>query len=268
MARRIMVLAGVGVLLTGYYIFIEDRDDLFLWFGVFMLLVVLAYVFQFQIDQLMIRGVPQRLDPSMSAMLLQTGIHYAILGETERRMMEDRMHRWIVQREFINKGEHEAPEDLKYILAYYAVLYTLHQQDYRYGDLDRVVLYYHPFLSPAIPDDVHIAEVESTDGTLIVSVPHLIKGHLEKGYYNIGAHLMAEAYQKVYIEEEIQWEADIWDQLEAVSGIPLDKIEEVLGLPVTDPWCVAVHHQVTYEHAAIPQVLSRIPQLQSPVSGR
>ena len=108
---------------------------------------------------------------------------------------------------------------------------------------------------------MHIAEVELEDGTMIISVPHLIKGHLEKGYYNIGIHLLAEAYQKVYIKENLRWPEDIWMTLEEISNITRDQIEDYIGLPLTDPWPVAVHHQVIYSGANIREVTSILPQL-------
>lgn len=261
MARRLMVLAGVGVLVSAYFIFMKDRDDMIFPLAVSVLVLVATYTFQFQIDQLMIRGVPQRLDQDMQKMLLHTSFVYAGLSESHRLMAEDRMQRWVLQKDFINKNEQDAPEDVKYILAWYAIFLTMHQEKFLYEGLDRVVFYHHPFLSPQQPDDVHIAEVEEQDGTIIISVPHLIRGHMEKGFYNIALHTMAEAYAVCYLREPIQWPDDIWDQLEAISTIPKDRIEAYLGLKITDPWPVAVHHQITYAGTIIPEVLQLLPQL-------
>ena len=170
------------------------------------------------------------------------------------------MKRWVIKKDFINKNEQDAPEDVKYILAWYAVLLTMHQEAYLYNGLDRVVFYHHPFLTPRYMDDAHIAEVEPEDGTMIISVPHLIKGHMERGYYNIALHMMAEAFAVTYVKEKINWPEDIWEQLEAISSISKEKIEAYIGLPLTDPWPVAVHHQVTYRSTNIPEVLEKMPQ--------
>jgi len=259
MARRILVLAVVGVVVSAYFIFFKEREDMIYVLAVSLLIGVIAYTFQYQIDQLMIRGVPQRLDPDMRQMLLVTASGFAQLPDMQQRMVEDRMTRWVIKKDFINKNEQDAPEDVKYILAWYAALLTMHQAEYLYEGLDRVVFYHHPFLSPLHPDDVHIAEVESEDGTIIIAVPHLIRGHMETGIYNIGLHTMAEAYATCYIKEKITWPDDIWEQLEAISTIPRDRIEAYIGLPLTDPWPVAVHHQFTYRDAAIPQVQQLLP---------
>lgn len=90
-------------------------------------------------------------------------------------MVEDRMMRWVMKKDFIDKNEQEAPEDVKFILAYYAVLLTIHQEAYNYDGLDRVVFYHHPFLTPHFIDDAHILELEKEDGSLIISVPHLLR---------------------------------------------------------------------------------------------
>lgn len=254
MARRIIVLAVVGVALSAYFIFFKDREDMIYTLAISLLILVIAYTFQYQIDQLMIRGVPQKLDIDMRHMLLRTTPQFSQMPVMQQRMVEDRIKRWIIRKDFINKNEQDAPEDVKYILAWYAILLTLHQEDFLYDGVNRIVFYHHPFLSPAHTDDVHIAEVESEDGTMIISVPHLIKGHMEKGYYNIGLHAIAQAYAVCYPSEPIQWPADIWDQLEAISTISKEKLEAYIGLPLADPWPVAVHHQVTYRDVVIPEV--------------
>lgn len=256
-----MVLAGLGVALSAYFIFFKDRDDMVYPLGISLFILVLAYTYQYQIDQLMIRGVPQTLDLDMRHMLLHTTPQFSKMPVLQQRLVEDRMQRWIIKKEFINKNEQDAPEDVKYILAWYAILLTIHQEDFLFDKVNRIVFYHHPFLSPAHPDDVHIAEIEPEDGTMIISVQHLIKGHMEKGYYNIGLHAIAQAYAVSYPSEAIQWPPDIWDQLETISTIPKDRIEAYLGLPITDPWPVAVHHQVTYRNIAIPEVQQKFPQL-------
>lgn len=264
MARRIMILAGLGVVITGYFIFFKDRDDLVLWLGLSLLILVIGYTFQFQIDQLMIRGVPQRLDEPMRQMLLATAPAFVRMPPQTRAMVEDRMKRWVMKKEFINKNEQDAPEDVKYILAWYAVWLTIHQESFLYTGIDRIVFYHHPFLSPQHSDDAHIFELESEDGTLIISVPHLIRGHMEKGLYNLALHAMANAYALAYFRQPVKWPTDIWNRLEEISSIPKGKIDAYIGLPVTDPWPVAVHHQFTYSGAVIPEVQMVLPQSLNP----
>lgn len=259
-SRRIMILAGVALAGSAYFIFMKDRDDFLYLFGASLLVLMISYVFQFQIDQLMTRGVPQTIPQAMQGLLMHTASHYSSLTEPQRLMMQDRMQRWILKKEFISQNEQDAPEDVKFILAYYATLLTLHQEAYLYEGIDRVVFYHHPFLSPLHPDDVHIVEVESEDGTIIISVPHLLKGHLEKGYYNLALHALAVAYKLLYMKDPVSWPDDIWEQLENISGIERQKIENYIGLPMTDPWPVAVHHQLTYSQSHIPEVIQRLPQ--------
>jgi len=260
MARRIMVLAALGVAISAYMIFFKERQDMIYPLAISLIIGVSAYTFQYQIDQLMIRGVPQRLDREMRSMLINTAPRFNTMPEMQQRMVEDRMKRWVIKKDFHNKNEQDAPEDVKYILAWYAALLTIHQEQYLYDLIDRIVFYHHPFLSPLHPDDAHVCEVESTDGTMIISVPHLIRGHMEKGFYNVALHVIAEAYAVCYIKEPISWPEDIWDQLEAISTIPKERIEAYIGLPLTDPWPVAVHHQIVYRDAAISEVQSKLPQ--------
>ena len=122
MARRIIVLAVVGVALSAYFIFFKDREDMIYPLAISLLILVIAYTFQYQIDQLMIRGVPQKLDIDMRHMLLRTTPQFSQMPVMQQRMVEDRIKRWIIRKDFINKNEQDAPEDVKYILAWYAIL--------------------------------------------------------------------------------------------------------------------------------------------------
>lgn len=263
-SRRIMVIAAAAVVGFGFFIFFKDRDDLIVYLAISLIILIVSYVFQFQIDQVMTRGVPLKLDSAMRSMLLNTAPHFHAMTAVQQLMVEDRMMRWVLKKDFIDMNEQEAPEDVKFILAYYAVLLTIHQEAFDYDGLDRVVFYHHPFLSPHFMDDVHIIEMEKEDGSLIISVPHLLKGHLEQGYYNTGLHLMAEAYQHCYLSHEIQWNADVWDTLETISSISKEAIDDYIGLPVLNPWPVAVHHQVIYRGVRIPEVVQELPQLSIP----
>ena len=260
-SRRIMILAVAFVLGSAYFIFFRERHD-FVWlFAVSLIVLVVTYVFQHQLDQLAIRGVAQRLDESMHQMLIATAPTYRAMSEQQLLMVQDRMTRWVLRKELIQKNENKPPQDLMYIISYYAVLLTMHQEDFQYDIFDRVVFYEHPFLTPGLNEEVHIVETESVDGTLIFSIPHLMKGHLEKGYYNTALHAVAEAYQAQYMKDPVVWASDIWDRLEQVSGIRRDQLEAYIGLPQENPWPVAVHHQVTYQGAEIAEVLHQFPQL-------
>jgi hypothetical protein len=256
-----MVIAAAAVAGFGFFIFFKDRDDLIIYLAISLIILMVSYVFQFQIDQMMTRGVPLKLDHAMRSMLLNTSPHFKAMTPMQQLMVEDRMMRWVMKKDFIDMNEQEAPEDVKFILSYYAVLLTIHQEAYDYDGLDRVVFYHHPFLTPHFMDDAHIIEIEKEDGSLILSVPHLLKGHLEQGYYNIGLHLMAEAYQHCYLRHEIHWNKDVWDTLETLSSISKDAIDDYIGLQVLNPWPVAVHHQVIYKGIQIPEVVHELPQL-------
>jgi hypothetical protein len=195
----------------------------------------------------------------MLQMLLYTAPAFGKMDPSQQLLMEDRMKRWIIRKEFINKNEHDAPEDIKYILAYYAILLTIHQEDYLFKKTDRIVFYHHPFLTPGHEDDAHILEVESEDGTIILSVAHVLKGHAEKGYYNLALHGMAEAFNQEYVNETIRWSEDIWERLEAASTISKQTIEDYIGLPVEDPFPVCVHHMLTYQ-MVVPELQTIFPQ--------
>ena len=256
-----MVLAGLMIAAGAYFVFFEERDDFLYLLGAGLVTMTVAWVFQYQIDHLMIRGVPQRLDEPLREMLLHTSRQFPALDLNGRMMAEDRMVRWLAPRDVIAMSDPQPPEEAKYILAWYAALLTLHQQQYLFKGLDRIVFYHHPFLTPARPDEVHICELETVDGTMIFSLPHLIKGHALPGHYNIALHVMAEAYAHYYRPAPVAWPDSIWDELESISGYSKSALETYTGVPMEDPWPVAVHHQVMFPHARIGQVVGVFPQL-------
>lgn len=258
-----MVVAGLMIAAGAYYVFLQERDDFLYLLGAGLVTMTVAWVFQYQIDHLMMRGVPQRLDEPVSDMLMHTSRHFAALDLNGRMMAEDRMVRWLAPREIIPMSDPQPPEEAKFILAWYAVLLTLHQEQFLFKGLDRIVFYHHPFLTPARPDDVHIFEVETDDGTMIFSLPHLIKGHAVPGHYNIALHAVAEAYAHLYPPASTDWPDTIWDELEAISGYSRHALETYTGMPMDDPWPVAVHHQVMFPQAVIGQVLGVFPQLRN-----
>lgn len=256
-----MVLSGLMIAAGAYFVFWRERDDFLFLLGAGIVTLTIVWVFQHQIDHLVMRGVPQRLDEPVREMLRHTSPWFAQLDPSVRQLAEDRIIRWLAPREIIPMSEPDPPEEARYIVAWQAVLLTLHQKDFLYAGLDRIVFYHHPFLTPVRPDDVHLLEMETRDGTLIFSLPHLILGHGTPGYYNIALHLVAEAYRHCYPVSESAWPEDIWTSLEQISGISKDKLEAYLGVPLADPWPVAVHHQVMYPDAMIPRIIAQFPQL-------
>lgn len=261
MSRRILIFSGVAVGISAYFVFFKERQDFLFLLVPGIFIGILTFIFSNQIDHLMLRGVAQKLDTPVRGMLMNVSPWYRQLSDELRAMAEDRMVRWIARKEFFSKGEPPAPEDAKYMLAWNAILLTLHQEEYLFKPYDRVAFYNHPFLTPAQPEKVHIVELEKEDGTFIFSSPHMIKGFAEKGYYNTAIHALAEAYSSLYVSERMHWEETIWEDLEDMSGISKQALESYIGLELNDPWPVAVHHQVMFSGARIKNVEDELPYL-------
>lgn len=261
MSRRILILSGLAAAVSAYFIFLKQRDDFLFLLVPAIFIGILTFVFSSQIDNLMLRGEPQSLPTPMREMLMSTSPWFRQLSDALNAMAEDRMVRWIAKKEFINQGDPKAPEDVKFMLAWSAILLTLHQEKYLYDPLDRMVFYNHPFLTPNQPDIVHIVELETEDGTFIFSTPHLVKGFGEPGFYNISLHAMAEGYASLYMEEQPSWSESIWQDLEEMSGISKEALETYLGTELKDPWPVSVHHQVMFAGARVKEVELELPYL-------
>ena len=249
LSRRLIIFLIVGAGICGYLYFAEGMRQWLLPGGILIGLAILTYVMQYQIDWMWYKKYPPKLPESIHKLYLTAGTFYAKLSEEDRVRFGTRVTMFIAAKEFLGQGMDDIAEDLKYMVAYYAVVLTFYQDRFLFKGYDRIVFYVHPFLTPHQPDDVHTYEVEHMDGTIILTVAHLTKSFMEPTrYYCTGLHAMAEAMQVKYpVKTELTYPADIWQKLESISTITRPQIEEFTGLQQEDPWPVAVHHWHIYQ---------------------
>ncbi len=264
LSRRILTLS---LLLTAVsaYLYLFQHIPGFVWglaTGVF--LVTCSYIFQYQINWWWYRRYPPKFPAEMEAMYVDAGKYYAGLNTTQQAEFRMRASLFIEAKEFIAQGLKEMPEDIKYLIAYYAVMVSFEKADFMYTHYGRIVLYLHPFLSPQIPDQIHAYETEHEDGTVIFSLEQLNAGFLRPDrYYQIGLHAFAELL--IRAEGSLPSISDIpatWKSLEEISGWTQESISNFTGIPQTDPLPVMIHHWFTFHDKMVQMApgISRIVQ--------
>ena len=145
-----------------------------------------------------------------------------------------------VAEELVSEGIEDVPEDLKYIVAFYAVGVTFQSPVFLFKGYDRIVFYPHPFLSPNYPDHVHSCEVEHEDGTIIYSVEQLMASFFQpEKYYPIGGHPFAEILTANPASNE-KIKVCTWKEIESISGFSKESIDAFIGLEQTNSEAVSI----------------------------
>jgi hypothetical protein len=187
------------------------------------------------------------------------GAFYQTLSNEERTKFNTRAMLFVESREFLGQGIDPFPEDVKYMIAYDAVMISFHKKDFLFDPYTRIVLYLHPFLTPAIPDHVHTYETEHEDGTIIFSMEQFLAGFVQPSkYLQTGLLAFADLFVRKYLpDQKLPDEQLIWDQLSAISGWTKPKIEEFTGLPVERIESIMIHHWFAFPA----QMRSQAPEL-------
>jgi glucose-regulated metallopeptidase M90 len=248
MSRRLMTVFGAVAIVCGYLFLGENNRYFMLPAGIAGLLFIVTWVMQHQIDWAWYERHPQKLDDSMQKLYEKSSGFYRSLKDEEKAKFGKRATLYVQAKEFIGMGQDKVAEDLKFMVAFYAILLTLNRENFLYHEYDRIVFYLHPFLSPNYNERVHTYEVEHTDGTIILSVDELVTGFMSPSkFYQTGLHSMAEVFFACYAVEDFPEFGDrIWSDLEQISGVSLERIEKHVGMKQDDPRLVVVHHYIAY----------------------
>ena len=245
LARRLLVVCVILLSLFAYLYFAEGKQQYAIPAGIVLVIGIFLWIFQHQINWSWYKRNPPGLPGAVDALFRAHRPFYASLEEEERKEFGRRVSLFVLNKDWIIMGPEEVPEDLKYMVAYYAGLLTWRKGDFLFKGYDRVVFYLHPFLTPHYKEQVHTYEVEHVDGTIILAIDHLTTSFLEPGkYYQTGLHCLAEVFQATVPGEYP--DGSIWPQLEMVQPVTKKQIEEVTGLNQEDPWPTAAHHWFSY----------------------
>jgi hypothetical protein len=180
----------------------------------------------------------------MDKMFLTAGRFYTSLDAESRKEFGIRAKLFVEEKEFIGQGVSTLAEDVKFMVAYYAVMVTFHKSDFLFRHHRRIVIYLHPFLTPDMPDHVHTYELEHTDGTIIFSLEQLTAGFFNSSrYYQTGLHAFSELYARQNLKDrQVENENTVWTTLQEISGWSKDRIEDFTGIAQGTPVPVMIHH--------------------------
>ena len=247
LSRRILTLSLLVTAVSAYFYFFNHVGE-FIWpFGLGILLAMCAYIFQHQINWWWYKRNPPSLTDEIKH-LFSRGDFYKSLDVEARKKFEVRASLFVEAVEFIAQGAQKVPEDIKYMVAYYAVMVSFYREDFLFEPYGRIVLYAHPFLSPNHPDHIHTYELEHEDGTVIFALEQLTAGFFDPGkYYQTGLHAFAELLARRSPKPPpLANQEEFWDRVSRITNWTRTAIEDFTGLKQEDPTPILVHHWFTY----------------------
>lgn len=234
------------------------------WIVPFVVMATLIYVFAPQINWWWYNRRPPVLPEGLRRMLEQFSPVYRRLDAAGKQRFRDRVALFMMGTDWTPMAwpEDTLPPDIQLALATQAVTLTFNRSQFLFDKFEKVIVYPYPFPSPEY-DFVHASELHEEDGCLLFSADQLMRSFLQpNALYNIGMHEYAKAFRLTYAHESFPGlpEETIWDDLKTISQMSREHIEAVVGVPVTDPLPVAIHHYFLFPdpfRQTLPEVAKR-----------
>lgn len=246
-SRRLLTITLLITVVSGYLYFFDDLSFCIYTFVAGVLLSMSSYIFHHQIDWWWYQRNPPSLPIEMQKMFLRFGNFYQTLDHENKKVFDTRARLFVEAKEFIAQGPQDVAEDIKYMIAYYAVMLTFRKAEYLFHPYHRIVIYLHPFLSPNFPDHVHTYELEHEDGTVILSLEQLTAGYFSPSkFYQTGLHAFAELFASNYrLPSEIPESGETWVRIEKTGQRSKQAIEDFTGMPQASVAPILLHQFFT-----------------------
>lgn len=235
LSRRLLTVLLLATCIFAILVFVQGMEQYTVPLAICILLIVPVYIFQHQLNWWYYRKFPPTLPASMHKMLSMTSHFYQSLKREQQEVFGMSVRMFVEAKEFIEKGMDDFPEDVKYIVGYYAARSSWPATDMLFENYGRVVIYPHPFLTPNYHDIVHTIEVEHEDGTLIFSMEHLLASFFRREkFYQIGFHAFAEILLRSRLQDFPEPSDDFWERVNKHWHLSQTAISDFIGLPVDD----------------------------------
>lgn len=249
LSRVIAIPLLIAFVWIVYKTFTDDYFTHSIWMIPPCLLLATIYMFSPQIDYWWWNFRKYGIEDQIKTLIEKYNPEYKSLNDEETAKFDRRLYLFMEGKDFVAKGteDKEVPHDVKAIISQVAIQMTLGQGPKVFEDIERIVMYKHPFTTPRIPF-LHSVETYQEHGMMIISLEHM-EHAMEHGnkVYNIVWHAFAELY--VHKKEKTLDNAIPtldWDTLEKIAGYDEKYILGIIGTPDVNPRAVAIHHYFLY----------------------
>ena len=237
---NILALPVAALLLYFISFLLHDTHDLRAsWAVIPLILLVLIYLFQPQIDYWWLSRRPVEIDENVLKLISNTNPIYRNLSEEQKKEFHKRLTLYVNARSFMAKGmekDSEVPYDIKYMVAQIPISLSLSEKDFLLKNIDRIILYKHAFPSPRFKF-LHTAETHKEDGVVLFSLEHAEAAFFHPDqFYNVAWHAFAEIYVQLRgINKFPQTDETVWEKLQIITGLSRDKVVKTVGHEAFDP---------------------------------
>jgi len=212
---------------------IDDTHDLTAsWSIVPLVVLVLIYLFQPQIDYWWLSRNPVEIDKGVREMIHNTNPFYRNLAQAEKDEFHKRLLLYEKGREFIAKGmekDTSVPYDIRYMISQIPVSLSFWSKNFLIEKYDRLVIYKHAFPSP-LKKYLHTYETNEEDGVIIFSLEHAEASFFQpKQYFNVAWQAYAEAYLSENPDLLKLPSNYTWNNFETITGFSKDFVERTAG---------------------------------------
>jgi len=149
-----------------------------------LICLALIYVFHNQIDQWWWTKRPPKLDAPVKGWMTRFSPFYNQLAGQDKESFESQLSIFIKTKEFTLKADkdYQLEEDIKGVIAHEFIRVGRSLPEYKYTNLEYIVLYNHPFGSPNV-QTLHSAELNREDGVVILSKELVVNGFVKPDTY-------------------------------------------------------------------------------------
>lgn len=221
-------------------------DGYAIYFVPFMIISALIFILAPQINWWWYSRNPPELSAELRTFLERCSGFYRRLSRAEQRRFRGRVALFNMGTDWEPMAfpEDSLPPDVQVAIAAQAVTLTFWREQFLFDKFEKVILFPRPFPTPEHPHD-HASELHESDGCLLFSAEQVMLAFAKPTtWYNVAMHEYAKAFALQYPGEG--WPSfsaeNIWENLEAASGMPRAHVESVIGLAGVDTLPVAVHH--------------------------
>lgn len=228
----------------------SDSTDLSYYLIPLGFMLVLLYIFHYQIDWWWAKRNPPPLDDRAVQLLEANLPYYKSLSSSKKEKYNERLSLYLLAHRFLGQGseqEDTVPEDVKIMAAMHGIMLGMEREDYLLQPFEHIVFYKHPFPSPNYKF-LHASETNTEDGAIILSVEQMMLGIVKpKKHYNTALHEYAQAFIHIYPKEK--WPTLIeehWNSLEQISGLKTSYLNNLFGEAMSGPLPVAINYFFTF----------------------
>lgn len=232
---------------TLYYMYqIYQTGEFHMGFLPFFFIGVILYLFAPQIEWWWVNRNPPELHDKLRALLQQHNVFYQNLTVAEKKRFRNRMALYMEAMDYkqMGGGPEVVPEDIRGFIAVGAIQIGFGQKDYLMDTFEHLIIYPGAFPSPQFPKQLHNCEHFEEDGVIMFAAKSVIDStRLSPRAYNTILHTYAQVFDHHFSDTDFPaLTENIWQPLEAMSGMNKTFIQESVGLMDIDPRPVSVHH--------------------------